>query len=569
MGVRLNTSSHRLKVWEEDEAPKYAIVSHTWVHGGEVDMQQMEDLMKRLLRSRRLRQTSGYKKIVAMCQKAWEYGYDHVWIDTCCINKHDSVEFSEAINSMFRWYQKADVCYVLLSDLEGLSATTYSLRNCRWFTRGWCLQELIAPTVVWFYNKHWRFVGSKDELGTHLSQTTNIDLSVLRKRASLEEVPIAKKMSWAANRKTKKVEDMAYFLFGIFGVHMPLIYGEEENAFYRLQEEIMKKSNDISIFLPASGFSTTSWDDKNPFCHLLASGPGDFKHCGRLGQLIATMSASPFTMTNGGVHFPAARLSIVPGSEFFYITFECAGGNVLRLYLRKVGPSTFICRHPPRALAPHTPLICDPQDVYIISRVTPSAKSLATEASQYFVQFFTVQKHGRPHIWNNRPIFQPVHPKSRWDESGMKFITGAFTPCNNFEGIVKIDLDVVVARLFDMADIPSSSTGTLGNAFLRFRAVKMFPHDYILVELMHTDTWEVEKSVSGKFLLVSIEERKRHVELSQFSIYEGPSSTSKEAELLVHSILIKAKIEREGHGYRVGIGFEATESYMERRYVCY
>lgn len=97
----------------------------------------------------------------------------------------------------------------------------------------------------------------------------------------------------------------------------------------------------------------------------------------------------------------------------------------------------------------------------------------------------------------------------------------------------------------------------------------MFPHDYILVELIHTDTWEVEKSVSGKFLLVSIEERKRHVELSQFSVYEGPSSTSKEAELLVHSILIKAKIEREGHGYRVGIGFEATESYMERRYVCY
>jgi hypothetical protein len=151
---------------------------------------------------------------------------------------------------MFRWYQKADVCYAYLSDLPGdivLPQECSEFAKSRWFTRGWTLQELIAPSNVGFYSKDWHSIGTKDQLCDLVATITGIDVETLRGQ-DLELVSVAQKMSWAAQRTTSRVEDIAYCLLGIFDVNMPLLYGEGKKAFLRLGEEILKLSNDHSLF---------------------------------------------------------------------------------------------------------------------------------------------------------------------------------------------------------------------------------------------------------------------------------------------------------------------------------
>jgi hypothetical protein len=163
----------------------------------------------------------------------------------CCIDKGSSAELSEAINSMFRWYERAVVCYVYLSDIHSTEAS--DINTAKWFRRGWTLQELLAPATVRFYTASWNFIGTKLDLISTITSVTGIDADTLR-GADLDHISIAKKMSWAATRETTRVEDGAYCLLGIFDVNMPLLYGEAERAFQRLQEEILKVSNDQSLF---------------------------------------------------------------------------------------------------------------------------------------------------------------------------------------------------------------------------------------------------------------------------------------------------------------------------------
>lgn len=118
----------------------------------------------------------------------------------------------------------------------------------KWFTRGWTLQELIAPRRVLFYNSKWQFYGTKDTLADHIQQITGIPNEVLHNSQDIQSYSIASRMSWAANRQTTRTEDLAYCLLGIFRIHMPLLYGEGENSFIRLQEEICKKTTDMSLF---------------------------------------------------------------------------------------------------------------------------------------------------------------------------------------------------------------------------------------------------------------------------------------------------------------------------------
>lgn len=122
------------------------------------------------------------------------------------------------------------------------------MRSSRWFTRGWTLQELIAPVDVIFYSQKWDPLGAKqgDPLNNDwrfpylLSDITGIDGDVLLGSLTLEDLSVATKMKWAANRHTTRTEDTAYCLMGIFSVNMPLLYGEGSRAFIRLQEEILK-----------------------------------------------------------------------------------------------------------------------------------------------------------------------------------------------------------------------------------------------------------------------------------------------------------------------------------------
>ncbi|KAI6004964.1 heterokaryon incompatibility protein-domain-containing protein, partial [Pisolithus marmoratus] len=233
----------------------YAIVSHRWET--EVSYEEMIGLMRMEEEEREeVKQCGGYHKIIKSCEQAMKDGYKWLWIDTCCIDKRSSSELSEAINSMYRWYQNAQVCYAYLHDVH--ESQWLNMRNYfsplehtslpEWFMRGWTLQELIAPKRVEFFNRDWVPIGSKQRLAGMLERITRIPCEVLMNGLAAKRLCVAQIMSWAADRKTTRVEDRAYSLMGLFGVNMPMLYGEGEKAFQRLQLEIIRTSSDHSIF---------------------------------------------------------------------------------------------------------------------------------------------------------------------------------------------------------------------------------------------------------------------------------------------------------------------------------
>jgi hypothetical protein len=172
-------------------------------------------------------------------------------MDTCCIDKSSSAELSEAINSMFQWYSNADLCYAYQSDVdssEDPSLGSSTFQKSRWFTRGWTRQELIAPSEVIFLALGWKEIGTRESLCEVISQITRIDQQVLQYPDTRETISIAQRMSWASRRKTNRIEDQAYCLLGLFGINMPLLYGEGKNAFLSLKNETLGRSDDHSIF---------------------------------------------------------------------------------------------------------------------------------------------------------------------------------------------------------------------------------------------------------------------------------------------------------------------------------
>jgi hypothetical protein len=228
--------------------PPYAILSHTW--GVDTEEVTFEDLTDGSGKSK-----AGYDKIRFCGEQARRDGLQHFWVDTCCIDKSNSVELQEAINSMFRWYQNAAKCYVYLSDIsvrddnEAVPHETWELafRESRWFTRGWALQELIAPPSVEFFSIEGRRLGNKKSLERQISEITGIAIQALQ-GSTLSQFTVTERMSWAANRNTTRDEDKAYSLLGIFEIYMPLIYGEgREHAFYRLREEINKRPKNSQL----------------------------------------------------------------------------------------------------------------------------------------------------------------------------------------------------------------------------------------------------------------------------------------------------------------------------------
>jgi len=229
-----------------DDIPKYAILSHTW--GPDTEEVTYKDMVDGTGKSK-----AGYDKIGFCGEQARRDGLQYFWVDTCCIDKTNHTELSEAINSMFRWYRNAARCYVYLSDVTSryydkidpsLQTWRPAFQNSRWFTRGWTLQELIAPlSVEFFCSRGWR-LGDKKLLEQQLHDITGIAVPALQ-GAALSEFDVNERMSWARLRTTKRPEDMAYALLGIFGIHIPLIYGEGMlNAFSRLQLEIDRRAKE-------------------------------------------------------------------------------------------------------------------------------------------------------------------------------------------------------------------------------------------------------------------------------------------------------------------------------------
>lgn len=304
-------------IWIDDAGKvPYAILSHTWRPDEEGGEQSYEDV-RRLQAAVAVLETRGGErsltsgdassssltilshpdlspKIKGLCRIAREAGYRLVWIDSCCIDKASSAELSEAINSMFEWYSEADVCYAYLADVpddEDPRLLDSVFRESRWHRRGWTLQELIAPERVIFLSCTWRFLGTKTGLASTLEQITNVDFAILTGRTTLTSISVAKRMSWAATRWTTRVEDRAYSLLGLFGVHMSPIYGEGANAFLRLQEEIIKTIPDQSIFAWGRTCTLLSLDKARfsvPGSHLpslLAPSPTHFEGFGDVAPL--------------------------------------------------------------------------------------------------------------------------------------------------------------------------------------------------------------------------------------------------------------------------------------------
>jgi hypothetical protein len=298
----LEVRRQRIEFFVGDDVPPYAILSHTWGKD-EVLFEHIRDAAPTLM------EMDGWKKVQYTCTQARLDGYDYVWIDTCCIDKSSSAELSEAINSMFKWYLKAAICYAYLSDVND-TVSVASFEKSRWFTRGWTLQELIAPNNVIFYDSAWKRITSRQGLSaaqlSAIQRVTNLPESILRRDEELfascetemfkyplghdyqaqtccqcsrreDSLPVldsyifAERMSWAAKRETTRVEDRAYSLLGLFGVTMPLLYGEGSRAFLRLQEAILKQSNDQSLL----AYARSPGDNRGG---LLADSPDLFAH---------------------------------------------------------------------------------------------------------------------------------------------------------------------------------------------------------------------------------------------------------------------------------------------------
>ncbi|KAE9376416.1 HET-domain-containing protein, partial [Stipitochalara longipes BDJ] len=286
----LNARTLKLHSFQEEEAPEYAILSHTW-HDDEVLFEDLRDMAQ-------ASKQAGFTKIRFCCDQALKDEIQFIWVDTCCIDKASSAELSEAINSMFRWYRNAKVCYAYLQDVLNREHGDRKMRQSRWFKRAWTLQELLAPSRLVFYSNNWTTLGTKDDVKVIVSRATGIDEEYLTERP-LEMASIAKRMSWASKREATRAEDIAYSLFGVFDVQMPLLYGEGlRKAFMRLQEEIMKSSNDHTLFAWTRPSGPNSYSETSS---VLAPSPDCFADSSNLVPTEKINPLSPYTMTNMGL----------------------------------------------------------------------------------------------------------------------------------------------------------------------------------------------------------------------------------------------------------------------------
>ncbi|KAK5724497.1 hypothetical protein LTR15_004542 [Elasticomyces elasticus] len=298
----LNTTTLEFEEFMDPKQVKYSILSHCWSQNS----QNPEVTHQAFLSGSYKVDGAGYQKILRCCELSKSRGEKYTWIDTCCVDKTSSAELSETINSsfvlpVFAWYQDSAECYVFMDDLaveslpeideidtegrwrQGLGHANITdvtaFTENRWFSRGWTLQELLAPGSVLFYNHDTRYLGTKSDLAPLISHATGIHIPVIKGVERVIDASIARRMSWASARRTTRQEDTAYCLLGIFDVNMPLLYGEGQNAFKRLQEAIIRLSRDQSIF---------AWglNDHQPYLKsVLAHTPSAFRGSGNITNL--------------------------------------------------------------------------------------------------------------------------------------------------------------------------------------------------------------------------------------------------------------------------------------------
>ncbi|KAK3949794.1 HET domain-protein [Pseudoneurospora amorphoporcata] len=455
--------------------PSYAILSHTWYQspGDEVTFQDFTSLPPHELEQKR-----GYAKIKQTCQRAKKSGIKWAWVDTCCINKQSSAELTEAINSMWAWYRGATVCFAFLDDLEpvpvpvsddggsnvgsNVSASTGSRTGsttsshtqaermdhlshdekvrrfgaCYWFTRGWTLQELIAPSKMGFYNSNWEFVGEKPALKHVLAEITQISESVLENSALLPTIPAAQRMSWASSRVTTRPEDMAYCLLGIFDVQIPLLYGEGEKAFIRLQEEIIKETNDFSLFAWKTGRGSATQHQKH--WGILAPSPKEFASCRDIevwgnplynAECLITSKGLRITPAPGdGLRSGSSRFKNVEGT--YILDLGCyhrsQKDKAIGVFLQQHG-SDLYCRVMPEILPMwptgpgQQPVLRKSRGFHITKTVSQVASTMLGSSHRWafnLSQVFTAMADIK-----YRPQQSQFQPEESWDGERMLFLS--------------------------------------------------------------------------------------------------------------------------------------------------
>lgn len=397
------------------------------------------------------------------------------------IDKSSSAELSEAINSMYRWYQNAEVCYAYLSDVstkEWPEGEKSDFARSRWFTRGWTLQELIAPAVVRFYSSGWCFIGTKYDLRELLFVVTGIDIDIL-KGAHPQVMSIAKKMSWASNRNTTRKEDTAYCLMGLFGVNMPLLYGEGDEASIRLQQEIMKESDDHSLFTWKLPF-----EQELRFTDLLASSPAFFAESRDIVPIQNSLIRAPYDTTNRGLRIELALIPALAthfyGGRYAYLALlDCIDTKnlcgPLGIWLKRVPftPKNQFARTRPHTL-PHVvgqglTQHCRPSVETVYVRQCPQMNLIQPGTTPEVYGFYI------PPLSPSKGYFlETVHPRDRWHDEERTLnlweasigVAGVIL-CRNESGTVKVAVVIAVDCTYSLSiKVETGNLADLAGEFL-------------------------------------------------------------------------------------------------------
>ena len=382
----LNTRTGEFKWVENPNQFRYAALSHVWSKDprretsyGDIARFQEEVRFARargeVLPEDAVLSKASYK-IRGACALARADGIDWLWVDTCCIDKASSAELEGAINAMYEWYASSTVCYVFLQDVDA-HEDPFALGSCfrqsEWHARGWTLQELIAPQAVLFFSRSWHFIGAKHGLANLVADVTGVDREVITGEQRVDAVSVSRRMSWASRRITTKREDEAYCLMGILGVHIPVVYGEGPMAFLRLQEELLRRVPDESIFVwdralyPRTSPQSTAWSGSSEGAQpvLLASSPACFAGSaevvcvpkGRLSEALGVhIPPSSYTVTSHGLRTTLPLLCLT--DDVFVALLACQRNDLLLGMLVKktsttdvysIGVSDFSSEHISRA----------------------------------------------------------------------------------------------------------------------------------------------------------------------------------------------------------------------------
>lgn len=316
----------------------------------------------------------GYSKILQTCIKARiDHNVRYAWVDTCCIDKSSSAELTKSINSMYDYYAKAKVCFVYLCDLEPAGDDLgKALPKCRWFTRGWTLQELIAPKHVIFFDREWNERGTKASLSGLLSEITGIPEELLKGETTCGDYAVARRMSWASKRVTTREEDTAYCLLGIFDVRMSLLYGEGMGAFQRLQKVILESTADRSIFIWTEGEDERkdcTGNDRggnecrikaaskpHPWSAILAKSPRPFECARNLEVSVTDSIYRDLSIGPRGIKMVVSLVYLVSkvgeddGNKCILETFSSLNGEFVGVMVRKISGGRYV-RYKPWKLA--------------------------------------------------------------------------------------------------------------------------------------------------------------------------------------------------------------------------